>query len=173
MYKRQLELCELRGNLGTRLRRLDDGDFDAILLACAGLRRLDLGDRIAEALPAADFLPAPGQGVIGIQRRADDDRAREWLMPLHHADTAVRLAAERALSKRLGGACHVPVAGHARVLGDRLHLEALVASPDGRRVIRDRCEAPTIEAQAAGIALAERLLDAGAREVLAELGIEA
>jgi hydroxymethylbilane synthase len=175
-----LRVAELRGNVGTRLRKLDEGEFDAILLACAGLDRLGLAERIRQRLPEDEFVPAIGQGVIGIECRQDDKRTRALLTPLHSADVATRLAAERALNARLGGACHVPVAGHAKVRGsgagsrepgNSVRLHGLVASPDGRRVVQAKIEGPAKHAVALGENLAEQLLAAGAREILAALGI--
>jgi hydroxymethylbilane synthase len=166
-----LQIRELRGNVGTRLRRLDQGEYDAILLAAAGLLRLGLAARIAEALDPARFLPACAQGVIGIECRADDTVTHELLLPLHDAASAIRLAAERSLNARLGGACTVPVAGHATMAGTRLSLDGLVAAPDGSRIVRDRIDGDVADAAALGRELAERLLAAGAREILAGLGI--
>ena len=161
----------LRGNVGTRLRKLDEGAFDAILLACAGLRRLGLADRIREALDVERFIPAIGQGVIGIEARSDDQRTQAYLAPLHDTGSATRLAAERALNARLGGACQVPVAGHAVVRGVRITLSAMVGRPDGSRVVRDQLEGAVNDAEDLGTQLAERLLVRGAREILGELGI--
>jgi hydroxymethylbilane synthase len=163
----------LRGNVGTRLRRLDEGAFDAILLACAGLRRLGLEQRIREPLDVSRFIPAIGQGVIGIEARSDDARTRELLSVLHDEVSATRLAAERALNARLGGACQVPVAGHAVVDGGRVSLQAMVGAPDGSRVVRGHIEGEASAAEDLGEALAQRLLGQGAREILADLGIQA
>lgn len=161
----------LRGNVGTRLKRLDDGQFDAILLACAGLRRLGLPERIAEALDVNRFVPAIGQGIIGIETRRDDTRTQTLLSPLDHARARIRLSAERALNARLGGACSVPVAGHARLTADTLILDAMVGSPDGRRQVRETLTGPHDAAAALGTTLAQTLLDRGGREILAALGI--
>lgn len=168
-----LEIETLRGNVNTRLQRLDDGEFDAIMLACAGLRRLELGTRIREALDPAYFVPACAQGIIGVEVRTADQATLAALAPLHDADTAIRLDAERALSARLGGACTVPVAGHARLREGRIQLDGVVASPDGSQLVRDHIEAAAADAATAGVALAERLLDQGARAILADMGIEA
>lgn len=165
-----LEIGLLRGNVNTRLRKLDDGDFDAILLACAGLQRLGFDDRISEALDPGAFVPACAQGIIGIESRDDND-LRALLAPLHDAETAIRLAAERAFSARLGGACTVPVAGHARRDGERIHLDGLVASPDGTRLVRGQHSAAGSEAASCGETLAERLLEEGARAILADMGV--
>lgn len=168
-----LKIGLLRGNVGTRLRRLDEGRFDAILLACAGLRRLGLGDRIRESLDVEQFIPAIGQGVIGIEARSDDARTRALMAVLHDPLSEIRLTAERALNARLGGSCQVPVAGHAIVTGGRLRLQALVGAPDGSRTVRDHIEGDCADAPALGARLAERLLAQGAREILAGLGIAA
>lgn len=167
-----LQIHDLRGNVGTRLARLDEGRYDAILLAGAGLIRLGLAARVREWLDIDRFLPALAQGVIGIECRSDDVRTIGLLAPLHDRTSATRLAAERALSARLGGACQVPVAGHARILGDRIRLEGLVAAPDGSTGVRDHLEGPAGDAAALGSELADRLLAAGARAILKGCGIE-
>lgn len=166
-----LQVGLLRGNVGTRLRKLDEAEFDAILLACAGLRRLGLADRIREALDVERFIPAIGQGVIGIEARTDDARTHAYLAAVHDSVSAQRLAAERALNARLGGACQVPVAGHAVVENHHLRMSAMVGRPDGSRVVRDHIEGAVSDAAHLGTQLAERLLARGAREILAELGI--
>lgn len=163
----------LRGNVGTRLRKLDGNEFDAILLACAGLKRLGLGDRIRHALDVSRFIPAIGQGVIGIEARTGDRRTRELLSALHDEGSTIRLAAERALNARLGGACQVPVAGHAVIEGDRLSMQAMVGAPDGSRMVRGQITGAARDAAKLGEALAEDLLGRGAREILAALGIQA
>ena len=168
-----LQIGLLRGNVGTRLRKLDEDAFDAILLACAGLRRLGLEQRIREPLDVSRFIPAIGQGVIGIEARSDDSRTRALLSVLHDETSTTRLAAERALNARLGGACQVPVAGHAVVEGGRVSLQAMVGAPDGSRVVRGHIEGDIGAAEELGEALAERLLGQGAREILAGLGIQA
>lgn len=161
----------LRGNVGTRLRKLDEGQFDAILLACAGLTRLGLAARITEVLDVQRFVPAIGQGVIGLECRADDRATRALIEPLGDRVSATRLAAERALNARLGGACTVPVAGHAVVQGERLRLTGLVAAPDGGRVVKDHIEGAAADAAALGEALAQRLLAAGGGEILRAIGV--
>ncbi len=166
-----LKVEDLRGNVGTRLRKLDEGQYDAILLASAGLIRLGMEDRIAERFEPARMLPAIGQGIVGIECREDDASTRGLLAVLHDADSAVRLAAERSMNARLGGACQVPVAGHAVVAGGRLILDGLVGAPDGSRVLRDRAEGASENAAAIGDAMAQRLLDAGASGILRDLGI--
>jgi len=166
-----LRISELRGNVGTRLRKLDAGEFDAILLAHAGLARLGLDARIRHSFDPERFVPAIAQGVIGIECRSDDAATQALLAPLHDALSAARLAAERALNARLGGACTVPVAGHAFVNGAQLRLLALVAAPDGSRLVRDEISGATAQAEQLGEQLAQRLLAAGAREILSDLGV--
>jgi hydroxymethylbilane synthase len=171
LLRPDLRIETLRGNVNTRLSKLDAGDFDAILLACAGLRRLGFDARIREALDPKQFIPACAQGVIGIECRQGDAETLARLAPLHNDAAALRLAAERAFNARLGGACQVPVAGHAVISGDRLRLSGLVAAPDGSRAVRDELEAPIANAAECGEQLAESLLAAGARGILNALGI--
>jgi hydroxymethylbilane synthase len=162
-----LQVTELRGNVGTRLRKLDENRYDAILLAAAGLVRLGLGERI----DPARFVPAIGQGIIGIECRSDDTHTRALLAPLHDSRSEQRLAAERAMNARLGGACQVPVAGHAVIDGGQLRLDGLVGAPDGTALVRDAIHGPVARAAQLGEQLAQRLLDAGARDLLRGLGL--
>lgn len=163
-----LQIEVLRGNVGTRLRKLDEGRHDAILLACAGLMRLGLAERIRERLDPETFVPAIGQGIVGIECRAEDRDTQALLAPLHDAASALRLAAERSFNARLGGACQAPVAGHATRRPDgRLRLVGLVGRPDGSALLRDEILGAPADAAALGIALAERLLAAGAAGILA------
>lgn len=166
-----LTVRDLRGNVGTRLRKLDENQYDAILLAHAGLARLGLGARIRESFAVTRFIPAIGQGIIGIECRSDDAATRERLRVLDDRGSAIRLAAERAMNARLGGACQVPVAGHAVVDADTVRLSGLVAAPDGSKQVRGDIDGPVAEAAALGAALAERLLASGARTILSALGI--
>jgi len=166
-----LVVRDLRGNVGTRLRKLDEQQYDAILLAHAGLARLGLGERIRESFAVTRFVPAIGQGIIGIECRSDDAQTQALLAPLADAHSKARLAAERAMNARLGGACQVPVAGHAIINGESLHLTGLVGAPDGSQLIREEIEGPVTDAAALGGELAERLLARGARSILAALGI--
>ncbi|HWU68952.1 MAG TPA: hydroxymethylbilane synthase [Stenotrophobium sp.] len=166
-----LAVKELRGNVGTRLRKLDENQYDAILLAQAGLLRLGLGERIRESLAVERFIPAVGQGIIGIECRTQDAATRALLAPLHHEISAIRLCCERALNARLGGACQVPVAGHAGIDGGRLHLRALVGAPDGSRQVRGEISGATADAETLGAQLAERLLGEGARDILQAIGV--
>ncbi len=164
-----LEIRFLRGNVQTRLKKLDDGEYDAIILAAAGLLRLKLADRIREYLPSELCLPAGGQGAVGIECRSDDRATHQLLAPLHHTATAEQLAAERAMNRRLEGGCQVPIACYAVHKGDSLWLRGLVGAPDGAEMLRDQISGPVAEAEAMGIALAERLLAAGADRILAEV----
>ncbi|MDX9739859.1 MAG: hydroxymethylbilane synthase [Gammaproteobacteria bacterium] len=161
-----LRIVSLRGNVGTRLRRLDEGEYDAIILACAGLIRLGLGARIRQTLGPGICLPAIGQGAIGIECRSDDARVNELVAVLDHAPTHVCVTAERALNTRLEGGCQVPIAAHATLDGDRVHLAALVGRPDGGEIIRVEDEATRAGAEALGTRLAEELLARGADVIL-------
>jgi hydroxymethylbilane synthase len=166
-----LDLVDLRGNVGTRLGRLERGDYAAIVLAAAGLDRLGLADHPAlrERFSPEQMLPAVGQGVIGIECR-DDPALRALLTPLHHADTALCVSAERALNRRLGGACHVPVAGYATLSPTgELRLRGRVGTPDGRELLAAEAAAPASAAEALGIAVAEALIGQGADRILASL----
>ena len=146
----------------TRLRRLDEGDFDAIVLACAGLARLGLEERIRAVLPAEVMLPAVGQGAVGIECRADDARVKELVRALDDADTHTCVIAERAFNRRLGGGCHAPVAGFALLSAGGIWLRGLAAATDGGRVVRGEARGGAAEAEALGARLAEDLLRRGA-----------
>jgi hydroxymethylbilane synthase len=164
-----LVIRSLRGNVGTRLGKLDNGDYDAIILAVAGLKRLGLEDRIREALSPEQSLPAVGQGAVGIECRLDDAHTRTLLSPLNHADTAVRVCAERAMNTRLEGGCQVPIGSYAELSHGEIWLRALVGAPDGSRMVRGERRGPAEDAKELGISLAEELLNNGAREILAEV----
>ncbi|MEO1078506.1 MAG: hydroxymethylbilane synthase [Pseudomonadota bacterium] len=164
-----LEVRFLRGNVNTRLRKLDKREYDAILLACAGLIRLEMAERIRARIPVADSLPAGGQGAVGIELRVDDERSRELLAPLHHNATAERVLAERALNRHLQGGCEVPIAAFAEHDGDELWLRGLVGRPDGSKALRAEARGPRSEPEALGVNVAEQLLAAGAAEILAEV----
>ncbi|EGV32443.1 Porphobilinogen deaminase [Thiorhodococcus drewsii AZ1] len=164
-----LRIEPLRGNVNTRLAKLDAGDYDAIILAAAGLVRLGFEDRIRSRI-ATDFsLPAIGQGAIGIECRSEDPRVNDLIAPLHHLDTADRVLAERGMNARLNGGCQVPIAGHAVLDGDRLLLRGLVGSPDGSRILRAELEGPRSEAESIGTRVADDLLSQGADEILSAL----
>jgi hydroxymethylbilane synthase len=168
-----LRLELLRGNVDTRLRRLEEGALDAILLACAGLERLGLGARITQQLDLDLSLPAVGQGVIGIECREDDAASRAALAALHHAESFVRLTAERAFAQGLGGSCHSPIAAHALLAGDGLELRGFVGSPDGGEVYRDAERGRAADAERIGRRLADRMQAAGAGALLERLEREA
>ncbi|MCD0501627.1 hydroxymethylbilane synthase [Bordetella petrii] len=159
----------LRGNLDTRLGKLDRGDYAAIVLAAAGLQRLGMAQRIRSLLEPEDCLPAAGQGALGIEIRNDRNDLRAWLAPLASEHTTACVAAERAVSRTLGGSCQVPLAAYAQLDGGTLTLRALVASPDGQRVIRCQHAGPAAQALAIGEAAAQELLSNGADTILAEL----
>jgi hydroxymethylbilane synthase len=168
-----LRLELLRGNVDTRLRRLDEGGLDAILLACAGLERLGIGHHITQQLSVELSLPAVGQGVIGIESRADDERSRAVLAVLHHADSFTRLVAERSFAAALGGSCHSPIAAHATLDDGTLTVHGFIGAPDGSETYRDRVSGPAIEAESLGRELARRMQSAGAETLLERLRREA
>jgi hydroxymethylbilane synthase len=156
----------VRGNVDTRLRKLDEGQFDAIVLAAAGLRRLGWADRITESLSPDVMCPAVGQGSLAIQTRADNGPAFDAVAVLNHTDTRAAITAERAVLSVLGGGCQVPVGAHATVQGSRLDLMAIVSSPDGQTLVRRHTSGNTADAERLGTALGEELLEAGARDIL-------
>lgn len=162
-----LEVLSLRGNVQTRLRKLDEGQFDGIVLASAGLDRLGLGERIRERMATDRFLPAVGQGAIGIECCGDNAELVRILQTLDDADSRDRVTAERAMNHRLQGGCQVPIGGFAEREGDILWLRGLVASLDGKVVLRAEARRPRQEAQALGVAVAEDLLRQGAADILA------
>ena len=164
-----LKLDWLRGNVNTRLRKLDDGEYDAIILAAAGLKRLGFESRIRSCLEPEESLPAIGQGAVGIESRSDDDAVKQLLAPLADADTTLRVQAERAMNQTLNGGCQVPLAGYAVLEGDQLYLRGLVGEPDGSKVLRAEIRGASSDAVALGIKLAEDLLSQGAGEILAKL----
>ncbi|MEK7305845.1 MAG: hydroxymethylbilane synthase [Nitrospirota bacterium] len=164
-----LRIEMLRGNLDTRLKKLKDGQFDAIILAAAGLRRLGWTEEITEYLDPQLCLPAIGQGALGIEGRSNDQFVRSILSRLTHPPTQVAVTAERALLHRLEGGCQVPIAAYATLTNDQVRLEGLVASVDGKTVIRDAVQGTRAEAQALGTRLAERLLARGADKILGEI----
>ena len=165
----QLRIEPLRGNVPTRLKKLDDGQYDAVILAAAGLKRLGLEDRITRLLPPTEVLPAPGQGALGIECLASRADLEELLAPLNDASTERCVACERAFSRALSGSCNVPLAAYAEAAGDGLRLRGLVGSPDGARIVRGDRSGTAGEAEAIGAALAGELKSRGAAEILAEL----
>lgn len=164
-----LVIRSLRGNVGTRLSKLDNGDYDAIILAVAGLKRLGLENRIRQALSPEQSLPAVGQGAVGIECRLEDQHTRTLLAPLNHTDTAVRVCAERAMNTRLEGGCQVPIGSYAELSNGEIWLRALVGAPDGSQMVRGERRGPAEDAEKLGISLAEELLNNGAREILADV----
>jgi hydroxymethylbilane synthase len=164
-----LEVIPLRGNVNTRLAKLDAGDYDAIILASAGLKRLGFEDRIKSALSPEQSLPAIGQGAVGIETRIDDDEVNALLAPLRCPDTWITVCAERALNKRLAGGCQVPIAGYALLNDGNIWLRGLVGRPDGTEMLRAEVTGKAEDAEALGIALAENLLAQGADKILADV----
>ncbi len=168
-YRPDFTIEMLRGNLDTRLRKLREGQFDAIVLAAAGLRRLAWEAEITECLPVQVSLPAIAQGALGIEGRSDDTFVRDLLGRFEHPPTRITVTAERALLHRLEGGCQVPIAAHAVLEGETLTLDGLVASVDGRRVIRHQIQGAATEAYHLGTRLAERLLAEGGDVILKEI----
>ncbi len=165
----QLAVAPLRGNVQTRLRKLDDGHYAAIVLAAAGLKRLGLADRITAILTPEESLPAPGQGALGIECRADRADMLAMMGVLNHDATAACVRAERALSRALAGSCQLPLGGYAQVEGDRLRLRGFVASQDGKEFVRAELTGDMRDPETLGTELAARLRAQGAAEILAAL----
>ncbi|MEI6859113.1 MAG: hydroxymethylbilane synthase [Shewanella sp.] len=161
-----LKITDLRGNVGTRLGKLDAGNYDAIILAAAGLKRLKLEQRITSFISAEESLPANGQGAVGIECRTNDERVKALLAPLEHAETRYRVTAERAMNTHLEGGCQVPIGAFAEIQGDTLTLRGLVGNPDGSKIITGTRIGPKSDAKTIGISLAEELLGKGAKEIL-------
>ncbi|WP_299003684.1 hydroxymethylbilane synthase [uncultured Shewanella sp.] len=161
-----LVIKDLRGNVGTRLAKLDAGQYDAIILAAAGLKRLNLVERIASYIEADISLPANGQGAVGIECRLDDERVKTLLAPLEHTATRYRVTAERAMNTHLEGGCQVPIGAYAEIKDETLYLRGLVGKPDGSLIIRSEASGPVCEAENIGIALAKDLLNQGAKDIL-------
>ena len=164
-----LVIRDLRGNVGSRLEKLDRGDYDAILLAAAGLLRLNLAARITEYLEPEVMLPAIGQGAVGIECRSNDAVILSFIQPLNHALTHTRVVAERAMNHRLEGGCQVPIAGHATITGTQLTLHGLVGRPDGSHTVASSTRGAMENAEQLGIALADELFDLGARNILKDV----
>ena len=164
-----LKIEPLRGNVQTRLRKLDEGQYAAIILAAAGLKRLRLGARIRNIISSEDSLPAVGQGALGIECRTDRADVIALLQPLHHPDTAACVLAERAMSRVLAGSCQVPLGGFAEVQNGKLRMRGFVASPDGKRMVRAEMTGEIADPEALGKQVADALLAQGAGEILAAL----
>ncbi|CAB1277612.1 hydroxymethylbilane synthase [Candidatus Nitrosacidococcus tergens] len=169
-YRSDFQILDLRGNVNTRLTKLDNNEFDAIILATAGLKRLTLEERIKETLTPEISLPAIGQGAIGIECRKGDTVTEQLLKSLEHVPTRITVIAERALNERLAGGCQVPIGGYAELIDDnQVWLRALVGRPDGSEVIRGEIKGLLTEAENIGTSLAEDLLNRGADKILAEI----
>ncbi len=165
-----LDIKPLRGNVQTRLRKLDEGQYQAIILAAAGLERLELADRIKALLPAEDSLPAAGQGALGIEIASTEaEWLTELLSPLNHAQTAACVTAERALARALGGSCQVPLAAYATIEDDTVYLRGLVGHPDGSILMNAEASSPSRYADALGRAVAKQLANDGAEELIADV----
>ena len=163
------EILSLRGNVNTRLAKLDAGEYDAIILASAGLKRLGMTERITECLDTSTSLPAIGQGAIGIECRKDDSDTNVILKSLHDEQTSIRIIAERAMNARLQGGCQVPIAGFAEIQGGQLVMRGLVGSPDGTLLYRAERQGTLAQAEEIGIAIADDLLAQGADKILQAL----
>lgn len=164
-----LTIRDLRGNVNTRLAKLDEGQYDAIILAAAGLIRLNMQERIKAYIEPTVSLPAVGQGAVGIECRNDDAELIELLKPLNHADTESRVKAERAMNAKLNGGCQVPIGSYAVLNGDELYLRGLVGSPDGSLLLQAEIRGSINDAQSIGIDVAEQLLEKGAGDILQAL----
>ena len=164
-----LDLVSLRGNVDTRLRKLEAGALQAIILATAGLRRLGLGSRITQVIPSEQMLPAIGQGALGLEVRCDDRKTINLLGFLNHMETEVTVRAERAFMKELEGGCQVPMAAFCRLKGKTLYLEGMLAELDGSRVIKDTITGQMTRPEQTGVTLARKLLDLGADKILANI----
>ncbi|MBI3569729.1 MAG: hydroxymethylbilane synthase [Gammaproteobacteria bacterium] len=162
----QLEIVTLRGNVNTRLSKLDAGEYDAIILAVAGIKRLGMEARIRERLDPTVSLPAVGQGAVCIECRVDDRATHELLAPLNHRATQTCVTAERSMNAHLEGGCQVPIGGFAELHGEELHLRGMVGEPDGSRLLRAEIRGPSAQAEQLGAQLAQQLLAQGARQIL-------
>ncbi len=164
-----LEMVVIRGNVETRIKKLDSEKLDAVILAAAGLKRLGFTDKVTEYLSTDLSIPAIGQGALGIECRLDNEAVKETIAFFNHPDTAHAVRAERALLWRCEGGCQVPIAAFGKVIGDELTLTGFVASVDGKRSVKESIAGPAVNGEKLGIALAERLLKAGAHEILSEV----
>ncbi|MBG9999905.1 MULTISPECIES: hydroxymethylbilane synthase [Pseudoalteromonas] len=164
-----LDIRDLRGNVNTRLGKLDDGQYDAIILAAAGLIRLEMESRIADYIEPEVSLPANGQGAVGIECRIDDEVTKALLAPLEHIQTRIRVNAERSMNRYLEGGCQVPIGAYALVDGEQVHLRGLVGAVDGSEILRDEVTGHVNDAEELGIELAKKLLAQGADKILAEV----
>lgn len=168
-----LIIRDLRGNVGTRLGKLDAGEYDAIILAAAGLIRLEMNERIASFIEPEQSLPAVGQGAVGIECREDDERIKALLAPLEHLETRQRVLAERALNKRLEGGCQVPIGSYCVIEGNDFWLRALVGNPDGSVMLTEEARGLLQDAEQVAIEMADKLLNRGGREILQQVYAQA
>jgi hydroxymethylbilane synthase len=168
-FRSDVELIPLRGNLDTRLNKLETKNIDAIILALAGVKRLGFEERITEVIPPEISLPAIGQGALGIETRTDDHAVENQIRFLNDRDSSIAITAERAFLKKLEGGCQVPIAAYARVVGTTLQIDGLVGTIDGKSLIRHYVEGPIEKAESLGVELAEILLSKGAKEILDEV----
>ena len=164
-----LEIRDLRGNVNTRLAKLDSGQYDAIILAAAGLIRLEMGERIRDFIEPEVSLPANGQGAVGIECRINDEVTKALLAPLEHSETRIRVNAERAMNRHLAGGCQVPIGAYALVDGEQVHLRGLVGAIDGSEILRDEISGHVDDAEKLGVELAKKLLAQGADKILADV----
>ncbi len=164
-----LKIAQLRGNLETRFRKLDEGQFDAMILAAAGVKRLGWQQRISEVIEPGISLPAIGQGAVGIECRINDEFINQLIAPLNHKETSICVRAERALLKRLQGGCQVPIAAYATIQDNKLVMDGLVGSVTGDQIIREHLEGKIEDAEKIGVSLGEKLLSKGADKILAEV----
>jgi len=168
-YRPDLEIVPIRGNIDTRIKKLYSQDLDAIVLAAAGLERMGWSDKISQYLEPAISLPAVGQGVLALEVRSNDDSIKELVKGINHHDTYVRVAAERSFLSYLEGSCKIPIAAYAQIEDDELSIEGMVASLDGSRLLRAKLKGSRAEAKELGVKLAQRLVEQGAAEILAEI----
>ncbi|TEU27926.1 MAG: hydroxymethylbilane synthase [Gammaproteobacteria bacterium] len=161
-----LEILDLRGNVNTRLKKLDDGEYDAIILACAGLIRLKFEDRIKQQIPAEQSLPAVGQGAVGIEIRENDQEILDLIIPLVDTETSYRVTCERAMNARLEGGCSVPIAGYSTIDGDQITLTGLVGNVDTGVILKEQVGGSIDEAEQLGVTLADKLISLGAKDIL-------
>jgi hydroxymethylbilane synthase len=168
-YRPDLEIVPIRGNIDTRIKKLYSQDLDAIVLAAAGLERMGWSDKISQYLEPAISLPAVGQGVLVLEVRSNDDSIKELVKGINHHDTYVRVAAERSFLSYLEGSCKIPIAAYAQIEDDELSIEGMVASLDGSRLLRAKLKGSRAEAKELGVKLAQRLVEQGAAEILAEI----
>ncbi len=168
-FRSDLQIKNLRGNVDTRLKKVLNHEYDAAIMAVAGMKRLGLSEHIRQSIPFSIMLPAIAQGAIGIETRIGDEKTLSYLHHLHDSDTADCLRAERTLLKALEGNCQIPLAGHCVVVQDQLHLTALVANPDGSQVIRREATSTRPDAEYLGKSIAQQILDDGGKEILKSL----